>query len=319
MSPLRPARRRPLLALAALAFLPACGASAGAPPPAAPSPAAPSPAPRPAAPPSSAGSPVAVQPVAVQAVVPNTDLAVGRNRFTLGLLTATAGSAAPSPLPDAQLNLTFFHPIEPRAVARSGPLTPEFRYVADRSRGLYVAQVEFDQPGDWGVEVGGSAQGRPLVTSRVRFVVKPESDTPAIGAPAPRSRNPTRYDVDDIRKIDSGATPNDMHEASIADAAGRGRPLVVLFASPGFCVSQTCAPQLQEVQRLQAEYAPRVTFVHVEIFKDPASRTPYETVTQWGLQSEPWTFMVDRQGLVAEKFEGPAPYAELKAALQPLL
>ena len=125
--------------------------------------------------------------------------------------------------------------------------------------------------------------------------------------------------MDDIRTIDSGATPNAMHEVSIAEAIARGGPLVVLFASPGFCVSQTCAPQLQEVQRLQAEYAPRVTFVHVEIFKDPGSRTPYETVTEWGLQSEPWIFFVDRQGLVADKFEGAAPYAELQAALQPLL
>jgi Thioredoxin-like domain len=169
------------------------------------------------------------------------------------------------------------------------------------------------------VQVDGSHEGRPLATARARFTVKPKGDTPAIGAPAPRSHNPTRYDVDDIRKIDSGATPNDMHELSVADAIDQGKPLVVLFASPGFCVSQTCAPQLQEVQRLQAEYAPRVNFVHVEIFKDPMTRTPYETVNEWGLQSEPWTFFVDRQGLVAEKLEGPAPYAELKAALQPLL
>lgn len=309
MSPRRRApRRRALLATAALPFLPACGPSAGAPP-------TPSPASRPAAAPRSAAD----QPVAIQPVVPNTDLAVGRNRFTLGLLHARPGTTAPVPLPDAQLSLTFFHPLEPRALPRGEAVTPTFRYVADRSRGLYVVQVEFDQPGDWGVDVRGTAGGRPLAPAGARFQVKPRSDTPAIGAPAPRSRNPTRHDVDDIRRIDSGAVPNAMHEVSIAEAIARGGPLVVLFASPGFCVSQTCAPQLQEVQRLQAEYAPRVDFVHVEIFKDPMSRTPYETVTEWGLQSEPWTFFVDRQGLVAEKLEGPAPYAELKAALQPML
>ena len=182
-----------------------------------------------------------------------------------------------------------------------------------------MAQVEFDQPGDWGVEVSGTGRRQTLTTTRVRFTVKPRSDTPAIGAPPPRSRNLTRFDVDDIRKIDSGATPNDMHDLSIASAIEQGKPLVVIFSSPGFCVTQTCAPQLGEVQRLKAKYGSQANFVHVEIFKDPSTRTPYETVTEWGLQSEPWTVLVDRQGLVAEKYEGPAPLSEMEPALQKLL
>jgi hypothetical protein len=298
-------------ALPGLSALTACGGSS----------AAGTPATGTAAPPAATGETPSrfVQPVAVQPVVPATDLAVGPNRFTLGLLGPTAGSAAPVPLPDAQLTLTFYHPIEPRAVPRSGPLTPQYRYVADRTRGLYVVQVDFDEPGDWGVDVRGTAGGRPLVPAGARFQVKARSDTPAVGAPAPRSHNPTRHDVEDIRRIDSGATPNDMHEVSIAGAIDQGRPLVVLFASPGFCVTQTCAPQLGEVQRLKGAYGDRASFVHVEIFKDPATRTPFETVTEWGLTSEPWTFIVDRQGVVAAKFEGSAPYAELESGLRTLL
>ena len=254
----------------------------------------------------------------VQPVVPSTDLSVGRNRFSLGVLQIARGTTTPVPVPDARLALKFFFPIEPQAVAR-GEATPDFRFVDDKQKGLYVAQVQFDQPGDWGVEVSGTAGDQTLTTTRVRFSVKPKSDTPAIGAPAPRSRNLTRFDVDDIRKIDSGATPNDMHELSIADAIDQGKPLVIIFSSPGFCVTQTCAPQLGEIQRLKAKFGPQANFVHVEIFKDPSTRTPYETVLEWGLPSEPWTFLVDRQGNVAEKFEGPAPYGELEPALQKLV
>jgi hypothetical protein len=228
------------------------------------------------------------------------------------------GQTSPVPLPDAQLALRFFHPIEPQAVLK-GEAAPEFRYVGEKVKGLYVAQVQFDQPGPWGVEVNGTSGGQPLPTQRVQFQVKPKPDTPALGEPAPRSRNLTRHDVDDIRKIDSGATPNDMHDLTIADAIADQRPLVVLFASPGFCVTQTCAPQVGEVQKLKAKYGEQVNFIHIEIFKDPMTRTPYETVKEWGLTSEPWTFMVDRAGLVAEKFEGPAPLAELEPALQKLL
>lgn len=254
----------------------------------------------------------------VQPVVPSTDLAVGRNRFALGVLNIARGTTTPVPVPDAQLSLRFFFPIQPQPVARD-EARPEFRYVDDRQKGLYVAQVQFDQPGTWGVEVKGTAGGRPLNTTRIQFTVKPKGDTPAIGAPAPRSKNLTRRDVDDIRKIDSGSTPNDMHELTIAEAIEQQKPLAILFASPGFCVTQTCAPELGEVQKLKAQYGQQANFIHVEIFKDPMSRTPYETVTEWGLTSEPWVFLVDRAGLVAEKFEGPAPVAELELALQRLL
>jgi hypothetical protein len=254
----------------------------------------------------------------LQVVIPSTDLAVGRNRVALGVLQLPRGQTSPVPLPDAQLTLKFFHPIEPQPVAK-GEAATEFRYVADKTKGLYIAQVQFDQPGAWGVEVNGTAGGQALPTQRVQFQVKAKSDTPAIGQPAPRSRNLTRHDVDDIRKIDSGAKPNDMHEISIADALDQKRPLVVAFSTPGFCVTQTCAPQLGEVQQLKSKYGHQADFVHVEIFKDPMTRTPYETVKEWGLTSEPWTFLVDRDGLVADKFEGPAPVAELEPALQKLL
>jgi hypothetical protein len=256
--------------------------------------------------------------ILVQPVLPGTDVAVGRNRFAIGILRVGQNGALPTPITDAQLNLRFFHPIEPQPVVK-GEAKPQFRYVGDKNRGLYVADVEFDKSGAWGVEVSGSSAGQALSTARVQFPVKAKSETPAIGEPAPRSRNLTRHDVDDIKKIDSGAKPNDMHEVSIADAIEQKKPLVVAFASPGFCVTQTCAPQIGEVQQLKAKYDSQVNFVHIEIFKDPMSRTPFEAVLEWRLTSEPWTFLVDRNGMVADKFEGPAPFAELEAALRKLL
>ena len=36
---------------------------------------------------------------------------------------------------------------------------------------------------------------------------------------------------------------------------------------------------------------------------------------EWGLLSEPYTFILDRKGLVASKFEGFVTEAELEAAL----
>jgi hypothetical protein len=254
----------------------------------------------------------------IQAVVPSSDLAVGKNRMALALLEIKRGEPNPIPVVDGKLNFKFYYPIEPQPVPH-GETTPDFRYVEDKNRGLYVAQAQFDQPGIWGVEVTGTGPNGAVGPARVQFQVKPKPDTPAIGTPAPRSKNLTRADVDDIKKIDSGSPPNDMHELSIADALDQKKPLVIAFASPGFCTTATCAPEIAEVQKLEAKYRQQANFVHVEIYKDPLTRTPYETVIQWGLPTDPWVFMVDRNGMIAAKFEGPAPVAELEPALQQLL
>lgn len=252
----------------------------------------------------------------ITVVVPSTDLAVGRNRLAIGVLDATQ-----VPIADARLRIRLFHPIEPAPTLKS-EADSTFRFLDDKRRGLYVSYVDFDAPGVWGLEVVGfRPDGRALTPARVRLPqpVSEKSRTPAVGDPAPRSRNLTARDVGDIRKIDSGVTPNSMHDLTIADALEQGRPLVVVFATPGYCVSQTCAPQVAVVQQLQAGYAGQANFVHIEIYKDPATRTPYETVLEWRLTSEPWVFMVDREGRVAEKFEGLAPLDELEPALVSLL
>ena len=254
----------------------------------------------------------------VQPLPANTDIAVGRNRLAVALLQVGQGGQLPKPLVGAEVKFRFFHPIEPQPVVK-GEATPTFRHVGDQSKGLYVAAVQLDQPGPWGLEVSGSAGGQALAVARVRFDVKAVPDTPAIGSPAPRSNNPTRRDVDDIKKIASEATPCNMHELSIAQAIELKKPVVVSFTTPGFCATQYCAPQLQATQALQTKYGDRASFVHVEIFKDPNTRTVWETVNEWKLATEPWTFLIDRGGLIADKFEGPAPTDELEAALTKLL
>jgi len=40
---------------------------------------------------------------------------------------------------------------------------------------------------------------------------------------------------------------------------------------------------------------------------------------EWGLQTEPWIFVVDRKGIVRAKFEGPTTAREIEAALQQIL
>jgi hypothetical protein len=42
-------------------------------------------------------------------------------------------------------------------------------------------------------------------------------------------------------------------------------------------------------------------------------------VDEWHLPSDPWTFVVDRTGIVRDRFEGAAPFDELEPALKQVL
>jgi len=59
-----------------------------------------------------------------------------------------------------------------------------------------------------------------------------------------------------------------------------------------------------------------VRFIHVEVFagNDPA-RGYNRWMREWGLQSEPWVFLVGGDGRIKAKFEGPVSTGELLAAV----
>jgi hypothetical protein len=41
-------------------------------------------------------------------------------------------------------------------------------------------------------------------------------------------------------------------------------------------------------------------------------------MTEWNLESEPWTFLVDAQGIIQAKYEGGLTFVELEPALKQL-
>lgn len=186
-------------------------------------------------------------------------------------------------------------------------------------QGLWLTSATFDKPGPWGVEITVDRPGRPLVVARTQFDVLPTSPTPAVGAPAPRSRNLIASDVKDISEISSAKPPGDMYDVRIADAIAAHRPLLVLFATPAYCTSRVCGPDYEIIQTLQPLYAREMDFVHIEIWKDPIKRIPLETVTEWGIQNDPWVFLIDRNGAVRYKLSGLVTVDEMEEAIQQTL
>jgi hypothetical protein len=186
--------------------------------------------------------------------------------------------------------------------------------------GLYVTQVSFERPGTWGLEiVAKQSQGSDEI-STVAVDVLAVSHTPALGSPAPRSRNLIAGEVSELRQIDTSDPPDPrLHQVRIADAIAQGRPQVIVFATPKFCTSRMCGPVVDVVRTLLPRYGDRVIFTHQEIWQDLSAQKLSPTVVEWSLPSEPWIFVVDAKGIIRAKFEGLTTARELETALKATL
>ena len=187
------------------------------------------------------------------------------------------------------------------------------------NRGVFVADLPFDVSGDataanpglWELDITANAADGSSVETTTAVRVASSPATPWVGAHAPRSVTPTADMVEDLSHITSALHPDpDLYRLSIHEALEEGKPLVVLFSTPAFCVSATCGPQLEILGQLKDRYGDQANFIHVEVFEDPhlieGNRTAARQVPavgEWGLPTEPWTFVVDREGRVSDKFE----------------
>jgi hypothetical protein len=249
-------------------------------------------------------------------VFASSEVVVGPNRFLVGLLDendAPIGSA------DIAMHIEFYDLASSETDAVFSK-DLDFIQTIPGQRGLYMTTAEFDSAGEWGAEVTVTGDGLDE-TVNAKFDVARSGTTPAIGAPAPVSKTLTSADVKDLSVISTDPHPDpSFYELSIDDALKLERPFVVVFATPKFCTSQVCAPTLNIVKKASKGF-PDVNFIHVEVYKnldEPSNLVPVPAVTQWGLPSEPWVFVVDGKGKVAAKYEGTVTDGELAAVLKGL-
>lgn len=267
-------------------------------------------------------------------IIVNSSLAVGDSRFSLGLLDEEE-----NPILGARVHLRFFDLNGPEPILKAEGaasfIAMELFFIDEQAgkqkrfvgeNGVYVTQVHFDVPGRWGVEITPTLDGQKLETVRFQFNVLEKSREPAIGEPAPPSRQLTLADVADIAEIDSSFPPRPhMHDITIADALATGKPIVVAFATPAFCESRTCGPVMDTVMDpLYEKYQSQAVFIHVEPYqlkelREGIALIPVQAMQEWRLETEPWLFVIDKQGRIAGKFEGITGLDEVERVLQQVL
>lgn len=264
----------------------------------------------------------------------NSSLAVGTNRVSLSLIDADD-----EPVLGADVRLRFFdltgsEPVETESVPARWQRV-ELGYVDEQSggarevtgeTGVYIAEATFSHAGSWGVKVRVTVAGETFDEAPYRFNVLERSSEPMVGEDAPRTVQQTLATAASIEDIDSSAPPRpDMHDTTIAEAVTSGEPAVIAFATPAYCRSRICAPVMDAVMDpLAEEFAGRAAFIHVEPFvladlRAGFVQNPVPATREWRIESEPWMFVVGRDGRIAAKFEGVAGLDEVRDALNAAL
>ncbi len=145
---------------------------------------------------------------------------------------------------------------------------------------------------------------------------KHDSPVPAVGEKAPKVHTDTLESAGgDVSKIDTRQPPSDMH-ADFADVVGK-KPVALLFSTPQLCASRVCGPVTDIALQMQAKYGDQMTFIHQEVYVDnDVNKGLREPLKQFNLPSEPWLFVVDKNGTITARLEGSIGVAAFEDAVK---
>jgi hypothetical protein len=187
---------------------------------------------------------------------------------------------------------------------------------------LYVAHVRVKAPRTY--YVLARPIGRVAIGGIREVLVRERAATPSVGSPAYASATPTLASAHGrAAKITTSVPPDrNLLRYSIAESLRAHVPFVVTFATPRYCSSRACGPVVDVIDQTRRRFAntTAIRFIHVEIYRDNDPRKGENRwVREWKLPSEPWTFLVGRDGRIKAKFEGSVSSRELALAIRRFL
>jgi hypothetical protein len=182
---------------------------------------------------------------------------------------------------------------------------------------IYIAQLPIAKAGKYWL-LAEPEGGSEAVQALGNVVVAESIAAPAVGEQAPASETPTLASVGgNASKVTTRVPPDlTLVKYSVADTLRYGLPFVVTFSTPEFCASRVCGPVVDVVEEVSKRFEETdVRFIHVEVFEgnDPA-KGYNQWMQEWGLLTEPWTFVVGADGKIAHRFEGLVSVHELEDA-----
>jgi hypothetical protein len=192
---------------------------------------------------------------------------------------------------------------------------------ADPFAAVYAARVKFDKPGAYAI-LALTKDGDKTFASpgHLQVVDKARDRIPEVGERAPDVKTDTVASArGDVASIDTRVPPSDMHAKSFADVVGK-KPVALLFATPQLCQSRVCGPVVDEALQLKSKYGDRVEFIHQEVYVDNNPQKGLrDPLRRFNLATEPWLFVVGRDGRITARLEGSFGLSAFERALKTAL
>lgn len=258
--------------------------------------------------------------VDMQVVLVSSELVLGPNRFGVGLIEPSGRL-----IHDAEVHFRYYDVTNPKSPVLESEADAVRLQTPDKSTTIFAHEREFKRAGEWGAEVQARFPDGTAALKRISFVVLAKSAALNIGDKAPAVDTPTAASVgDDLRRLTSSTQPNPaFYRLGLAQAIASGKPTVLLFSTPAFCQTRLCGPAYDIVSALQKRYGDAINFIHVEVY----TGLPDPRVNNWrvapamiafGLNSEPWVYLIDGKGVITYRVEGVFTEAEIERHLEAL-
>jgi hypothetical protein len=162
--------------------------------------------------------------------------------------------------------------------------------------------------------------GSRLIGSTGEVPVALSSPIPRVGHRAPAIATDTlASEHGKLHLVTTRMPPENMHSASFKQVVGK-RPVALLFSTPELCKSRVCGPVTDIMVQLQHQFGSRIVFLHQEIYVDnQPTRGLRPQLKAFGLETEPWLFIVNSRGLITARLDGVYGVNEARAALETAL
>jgi hypothetical protein len=244
----------------------------------------------------------------------------GTQRYAFAL-TTNAGKFVYAPTavyiastPSAPAKGPFLAPADPMTVQ------PQFRSKENSGPGgiqaIYAANLPVPKAGTYFV-LALTKGPDGLIGATGQLAAAPSTQIPGVGDRPPDIATDTAATVHGDEKLLTTRTPPEsMASSSFNQVLGK-KPVALLFSTPQLCISRVCGPVTDIAVQVQHKFGDKVDFIHEEVYVDnQPSKGLRPQLKAFHLRTEPWLFVMNRQGTIVARLEGAFGINEVTQAIQ---
>jgi len=189
------------------------------------------------------------------------------------------------------------------------------RHAEGLPRPYYPYRTTFTAPGTYDVVATIDGQEATMAFA----LVPPEQvPIPKVGDKLPAAETPTTADGHGVDPICTRKPTCPLHEVTLTEALGEGKPVGLLIATPAYCQTAVCGPVLDVVLAASEGLTDKVRLVHAEVYSDDTLASQAPVVSAYGMTFEPCLYLADASGTIVDRLDVLFDTAEVRTALEQL-